>query len=119
MAQQIDGHVFTATVAVGAVSKYELCALNGGKTVTQAGAGSDPIGTARVDGAIGEVIGVNLLNKEGTLQMIAAGVIAVNASVEPAAAGRIQTLAAGQKIGRALQAAGGAGEIIEVLVERG
>lgn len=68
-------------------------------------------GVATTNGAIGEVIPVV---SEGTAAVIASAAIAKGAKVEVAAAGQAATLAAGVAVGRAMEAATGAGQLIEI-----
>jgi hypothetical protein len=70
-------------------------------------------GVADMDGVSGETIAVVV---QGTAKVLSAAAIAKGAAVEVGAAGKAATLAAGVKVGRALEAAGGANEVIEVLL---
>jgi hypothetical protein len=80
----------------------------------QAGAGANTLGVSRyAAGAAGEKIAVDAL---GTAVVEAGGAIAANATIGVDANGRAVTYAAGAKVGLALQAAGAAGEFIEVLL---
>jgi len=88
--------------------------------VAVAGAGDAPLGVITDEAtAMGDPVNVALLgSNRGTLRMVASGAIAQGALVEPTASGRIQTLGASAGIhhivGRALDAALGAGDAIEV-----
>lgn len=80
----------------------------------QAGAGANTLGVSRyAAAAAGEKIAVDVL---GTAVVEAGAAIAANATVGVDANGRAVTYAAGAKVALALQAAGAAGEFIEVLL---
>ncbi len=69
--------------------------------------------------AVGDMVNVALLGCAGfTIRMVASAAIAQGALVEPAASGRIATLGSGvgthHVVGRALDAASAAGDVIEV-----
>lgn len=70
------------------------------------------LGVANADYDIGEQAGVGVL---GVFVVESGAAIAADANVETDNAGRAITLAAGVNCGRALDAAGGAGEFIRVL----
>jgi hypothetical protein len=88
--------------------------------VAVAGASDTPIGVITDEAAAaGDLVNVALLGaRPSTLRMVASGAIAQGALVEPAASGRIQTLGVGagthHVVGRALDAATNAGDVIEV-----
>ncbi len=88
--------------------------------VAVCGAGEVPIGVITDEAsAAGEHVNVALLGaRSGTLRMVASGAIAQGSLVEPAANGRIATLGGGagthHVVGRALDAASAAGDVIEV-----
>lgn len=80
----------------------------------QAGAAVNTLGVARAKAdAIGEAVPVDVL---GTAIVESGGAIAVGAALETDATGRAVTKAAGPTVARALRAAAGAGERIEVLL---
>lgn len=80
----------------------------------QAGADANTLGVARSGGGSGDKITVDVL---GTAIVEAGAVIAANASLKSDASGRAITWASsGAKVAIALEAAGGAGEFIEVLL---
>lgn len=66
-------------------------------------------------GTAGDQCSVMLYGKPGTIPMTAAGAIAQNATVFPAASGKIDDVAVGAPLGIAMEAASGDGSIIEVL----
>ena len=110
----------TFVVGTGGVEDKRLVKLSSGTIVHNTAASTDdPIGVTDKYGDAGDLAPVNLINKQGTLEITAAGAISSGADVYAAAAGKIQALptAAGtyRKIGIALAAASGDGAIIEVL----
>lgn len=84
--------------------------------VALAGVGEAGIGVNDVLTAITKLAAVEPLNKNGTLEMVASGVIAEGADVFPAASGKISATAAGNALGKAIEAATADGDIIEVLI---
>lgn len=88
--------------------------------VAVCGAADTPIGVITDEAAAaGDLVTVALLGRTtGTVKMVASGAISQGALVEPAASGRVQSLGVGagthHVVGRALDAAGAAGEVIEV-----
>lgn len=93
----------------GAADRVNLCA-----------AVDTPIGVITDEAtAIGDLVNVSLLGAtRSTLRMVASAAIAQGALLEPAASGRIATLGSGagthHVVGRALDAAIAAGDVIEV-----
>lgn len=85
--------------------------VDGAGTVATAAARA--LGVTRSDAAIGEKAPVDVL---GTTVVEASAAIAVDAAIEVAANGKAVTKAAGVTVARALQAAGAAGDLIEVLL---
>lgn len=116
MTQKIDGHMLDA-VAGAAIEKYRLVKLDGStaRQVVKTVAGEDPIGAVRAAVASGLDIAVELLNKAGTLILVANGAITVNALVYPAADGKVTATATGRAIGRAISSSSQDGDWIEVL----
>ena len=84
------------------------------------GASDIPIGVISDEAsAAAEAVSVSLLgSSRGTVRMVASAAIAQGALLEPAASGRVATLGAGagtpHVVGRAVDAAGAAGDVIEV-----
>lgn len=76
-------------------------------------AGAGGAGVAMMDAAIGEFTSVAVI---GTRQVEAGAAIAAGALVEADVNGRAITKAAGVALGRALEAAGALGDVIEVLL---
>ena len=113
MSQFNDTGFLTAT-AGAAIEIHRRVKLSGDRTVIKAGAEND-IGTVRAAVVSGDLVGVIVPTKPGTVKMVASGVIAVNATVEAAADGKVATLAVGIKLGIVLEAAAADGDVIEVL----
>ncbi len=88
--------------------------------IAAAGAADTPIGVITDEAAAaGDLVNVALLGgQSATVRMVASAAIAQGALLEPAASGRVQTLGAGvgthHVVGRALDAAANAGDVIEV-----
>ncbi len=88
--------------------------------VAVCGAGDTPLGVITDEAAAaGDLVNVALLGcTSRTVRMVASGAISQGALLEPAASGRVQTLGGGagthHVIGRALDAAANAGDVIEV-----
>ena len=95
----------TATAAVTA-ERF----VNAGAHASAAGRA---LGVARSDAAIGALFPVTVV---GTAIVSASAAIAKDALIEVAANGQAVTRSAGVAVGRALQAAGAAGDRIEVLL---
>src|SRR5688572_8369107 len=115
-----DGNITKAADA--AITERFLLAKIGSASdrVAVCGAADIPIGVITDEAAAaGEHVNVALLgSSRGTVRMVASAAIAQGALLEPAASGRVQTLAGGagthHVVGRALDAATAAGDVIEV-----
>lgn len=104
---------FQFAAATGANLRVKF---NGSWKMTLAGAGEDFLGvTERAILTADEYGAVNLRNCTGTQLGVAAGAIAVGATVYGAASGKINDVAIGPALGSALEAAGADGDIIEYL----
>lgn len=80
----------------------------------QAGADANTLGVTRTAGVSGDKVTADVL---GTAIVEAGAAVAANATVKSDASGRAITwVASGAKVGIALQAAGAAGDLIEVLL---
>ena len=80
----------------------------------QAGADANTLGVARTGGASGERVAVDVL---GTAIVEAGAAVAANATIKTDSSGRAITWAtSGAKVGLALQAAGAAGDFLDVLL---
>ena len=98
---------------------HRLIKLSGGKAIYNTAAGTDnPVGITKLNAKSGEDVSAHPMNKEGTVEICAAGAISQGALVFAAADGKIQALPGGagtyRKIGLAMAAASGDGSIIEV-----
>ncbi len=98
-----------AVKAAGAIARQRFVTHGG----VQAGAGVAALGVARTDAVAGQDLTVDVI---GTAIVQAGAAIAAGAAVESNAQGQAVPLAAGVKLGRALQAAAAAGQAIEVLL---
>jgi hypothetical protein len=104
---------FQAAAAICANLRVKL---NGSGKLATAGAGEDALGvTERAALAADEYVAVNLRNAAGTQLGVAAGAIAVGATVYGAASGKINDVPIGPALGTALEAATADNDIIEYL----
>jgi hypothetical protein len=112
----------TFDIGTGGVRENRLVKLSDGKTVVHNTHTStdDFIGVTTSYGDQGGQVAVDLLNKPGTMEIVAAGAITSGATVYAADAGKIQALPAVagtyRMVGKALEAASADGSIIEVLI---
>jgi hypothetical protein len=111
----------TKAVDAAITERYLLCKIgSAADRVAICGAADTPIGVVTDEAAAaGDLVNVNPLGtSRGTQRMVASGAITQGVLLEPAANGRVQTLGAGvgthHVVGRALDAAGAAGDVIEV-----
>lgn len=110
MSRQFIPVLTLSLVATGALAAERFVTHAG----AQAGAAARTLGVARAKAdAAGEAVPVDVL---GTAVVEAGAAIAVGAQLETDANGRAVTKAAGPAVAVALQAAGAAGEFIEVLL---
>lgn len=109
MSQQSLSLLALSLVAAGAVTKDRFY----GVTHQLCGAGANAYGVSRSDGVLNDVVPVDVV---GTAIVEAGAPVAKDALIESDATGRAITRAAGVILGRALQAASGAGSRIEVLL---
>jgi hypothetical protein len=115
-----DGNITKETDAVLA-ERYVLAKIGStAARVAVCGAADIPIGVITDEAAaIGDLVNVALFGSaRSTLRMVASAAIAQGALVEPAANGRVATKGVGAGthwvVGRALDAAAAAGDVIEV-----
>jgi Uncharacterized conserved protein (DUF2190) len=106
--------------AVVTLTVKAAAALSAARGVTALGAvpaaGGNAIGFTRTQGAIGDLVPVDVV---GTAEAETGGAIAAGAAVEVDAQGRVITLASGTKVGRMAPmqaAAAAAGEIVEIVL---
>lgn len=106
----IRSFVANATIPYGA--RVEL---SSGKVILGTASSANHVGIAQNDAVADQVVAVALVNTSGTQEMIAGSAITAGALVYPAASGKVNvTAGSNSPVGRALQAASGDGEIIEV-----
>ena len=115
-----DGNITKAT-DVTITERFLLAKVGAASnTVNIAGAADTPIGVITDEAAaIGDIVNVALFGSaRSTLRMVASGAITQGSLLEPAANGRVQTLTGAvgthHVVGRALDAAANAGDVIEV-----
>lgn len=117
MSQQNDSGI-KGFECSAAIAQYARVVMAADGTVSTAGATEKGIGIARVATfASGEVVGVELYTKSGTLKMIAGAAVAAGATVNTIASGKVDDNGAAGSfdLGIALEAATADGDIIEVL----
>lgn len=110
----------TFDAGVGGVVYGGLVKLSGETVVLNTITSTDdPIGISLSDALEEESVAIAFLNKEGTMEMLAAGAISYGDDVYAAAGGAVSALPGAaadyKKIGIALEDASGAGAVIEVL----
>lgn len=104
-------------IAGAAITKNRLVTLSGttAETVVQNGTGGTPVGVCELDYASGaRDVAVRLWSPHQTCKVEAAGAITANANVFAGANGTVASSGT-VLVGRALQAASGAGSVIEIL----
>lgn len=107
--------------ADGAITERNLLVKRGGAAnrVTLCGAADTPIGVCSDEAAAaGDLVNIRTFHSDLTLHVVASGAIAQDVLLEPAANGRVATLGVGagthHVVGRALNAAAAAGDLIEM-----
>ena len=115
MSQQIDTGARTFESA-GTIKRFALVQYGSGGTITEADATSGFVGVASEACVSGDVISCWLTTKQGTIKCLAHGAITKGATLEAAAAGRVDTHSSGTLIGRTMDAATAQGDIIEVVI---
>ncbi|TXH54740.1 MAG: hypothetical protein E6Q97_10220 [Desulfurellales bacterium] len=110
---------YRAFITSEAVLVGQLVKLNSDGELELCGPGDSPLGSVAALGAghgvAGSPVTVALLNKPGSLVVIAAGAITLGAPVYAAASGRVSSSSTGRAVGLALIAAVTAGDQIEIL----
>jgi hypothetical protein len=109
MAASSTNTLVLTVVATAALTQFRGVTHTGGA----AGAAANALGFAQNGGAIGDAVPVVAL---GTAIAEAGAAITAGSLVELDASGRVITRSAGAIVGRALTAAGAAGDQVEVLV---
>jgi len=108
---------FTAGAALEAKRRVKI---KSGTTTTPpeveyAGAGEQHIGVTDYAVASGELVAVKLRTAPGTQEITAAGAFALGATLYGAANGKVDDASSGTAIGKALEAAGADGDIVECI----
>jgi hypothetical protein len=113
-----QGVTYEADVAI---TERNLLVKRGGASnrVAICGAADTPIGVCSDEAAAAaDLVNVRPFNSDQTILVVASAAIAQDALLEPAANGRVATLGVGagthHVVGRALNAAGAAGDLIEM-----
>lgn len=110
----IDGPTKSFT-ASGALAKYRRVRLNGGLLEYAGAANTDAIGVVVNDVfALGDVVSVWARTKQGTVPMVASGIIGAGVAVYAAADGKVSG-AGNVLVGVALTGATADGDVIEVM----
>ena len=115
---QYDDSGIKSYKASAAIAQYARVYLSAAETVTTAGLTDICIGTALNEAfAANDPVAVKLWSASGTHKCIADEASAVNAVLYTCASGEVQDTAeaTGFQLGIALEAAGAAGDIIEVM----
>jgi hypothetical protein len=115
MAFEIPGFSFSLEAAADLSVTGQFLALvaDGSGNAALAGAAATIIGVLQNDPVLGQAAAI--MNK-GVTKMEAGAAIAAGAGIETNASAQAITLVVGDRVGTALQAASGAGEIISVLL---
>lgn len=113
MSQAVENSGTKTLLAGAAISAYRRVRFDG-TSVVHAVAGEHWDGTAMASADSAAYVAVRLRSVPGTRFMIAAAAISAGATVYGAAAGKISTVAVGEPVGVAMQAASGDGSRIEV-----
>ncbi|ACL71498.1 phage-related putative exported protein [Thioalkalivibrio sulfidiphilus HL-EbGr7] len=104
-------------IAILTLSIAAAAALSPHRFVTAAGAvasaGGNALGVTRSEADTGDMTPVDVL---GTTRVTAGAAITAGAAVQVGSDGKAITLAAGEKVGRALEAAGADGDLIEIVL---
>ena len=117
MARQQNDGIFGSMIPGSALEPNRLVKVSAGTLVYCTATASDrPIGLTmeRADAA-GDIVKFKYINAPGTFLMSAASTISAGALAYPAAAGQVWSTAAGSILGTAMQAAGAANDLIEVI----
>lgn len=109
MAGSSKAELLLTVIATGTLTRRRGVTIAGATVAAAATA----LGIAQTDGSTGDAVPVNVL---GTAVAEAGAAIAAGAALEYDASGRVVTKSAGVTIGRALAAAGAAGDDVEILL---
>jgi hypothetical protein len=117
MAECTSPLTFTADVQIA--QKLRVKIKTGSVTeppeVDIAGVGERGVGVNQYLVAANEDCAVVPFNKDGSIEMVAAGAFSIGADIYPAAGGKVDDVPSGDKIGTALEAATADGDIVEIL----
>ncbi len=116
MSIEVQGNVATY-VAGEALVGFRRVKLNSSRAAVYSDAGEEWIGVTVEAAANGNNIGVRLKNGPGTFKMMAAGGFAILAVLYGAVDGKVDDVASGLPVGRALEAATADGDVAEVSIE--
>lgn len=105
-------------LAAGTISRYDRVHMNTSGQWAQSGATDKADAIALDDAVANEPLSAELLNNAGTVKMKAGVAITVGALVYSAASGKIGVTGTNRLEGKAIDAAGADGDIIEVLVKQ-
>jgi hypothetical protein len=116
MSIEVQGNVATY-VAGEALVGFRRVKLNSSRAVVYSDAGEEWIGITTEAVANGNNVGVRLKNGPGTFKMMAAGAYSILAVLYGADDGKVDDVASGLPVGRALEAATADGDVAEVSIE--
>ena len=114
MAQMVEGNTKAFTAAEALATRCRVM-LNSSGNILYADAGHEAIGVTEAAIASGDDGLVRLRTAAGTRKMTAAGAFSINDVIYAADDGRIDDDPAGVLVGRAIEAATAAGDIVEIL----
>lgn len=111
---------FDCATAVEAKRVLQIAA-NGNVSHNSATATNAIVGVSEIPAAVGDHVGVILINVSGSVEIEASEAITVGADVYAAASGKVSVLPAGagdyRRIGMALEASTADGDVIEILLD--
>lgn len=115
MSQQNESgfKTFTTSAAVGKFRRVVIASTGLVSEAVVGATSTDYDGVAQDNAASGDPVVVKLRSAPGTFKIEAAGAVAAAAVIYAASTGRIDDAASGNAIGKALEAAGAAGDYIE------
>jgi len=109
---------FRSFVASFAAVKGQRVKVNSSGGIDLAGAANgEAIGVVTRDCQAGDSVAVKLLSAPGTVEVLVTGAVAAGGALYPGASGRLSPVSVGSNTAthRALEAATGAGDIVEVV----
>ena len=113
---QMNDNGKQAYVAGEAITQYARVKINSSRQLLEADVDDKGIGTALTGGASGDSVTVKLWSAPGTHKMIANGAFSLNDVLYTSDEGEVDDdPALGVAVGRALEAATAAGDIVEVM----